>query len=126
MRRNIHTDKAPKAIGPYAPGVACGDLLFVSGQIALDPATNALVAGDIRAQTRRALQNLKAVIEAAGFSLADTVKCTCYLQNMDHFAEFNAVYAEFFPQQPPARSTFQVAALPLGALIEIETIAVRK
>jgi 2-iminobutanoate/2-iminopropanoate deaminase len=122
MRRQIHSDRAPKAVGPYAPGVLCGDTLYVSGQIPLDPGSNSLVPVDIRAQTRRVLENLKAVIEAAGFSLADTVKCTCFLKDLEHFADFNAVYAEYFGNILPARETVQVERLPRDALVEVSAI----
>jgi 2-iminobutanoate/2-iminopropanoate deaminase len=122
MKKLIHTDRAPKAVGPYAPGVVSGDTLYVSGQIPLDPASGVLVGGDIRAQTRRALQNLNAVIEAAGFRLADTVKCSCYLADLGQFAEFNAVYAEFFGEILPARETVQVGRLPRDALVEVSAI----
>jgi 2-iminobutanoate/2-iminopropanoate deaminase len=122
MRKQIHTDRAPKAVGPYAPGVLCGDTLYVSGQIPLDPATNTLAPGDIRAQTRRVLENLKAVIEAAGFTLADTVKCSCYLKDLEHFGDFNAVYGEYFGDILPARETVQVGRLPRDALVEVSAI----
>jgi 2-iminobutanoate/2-iminopropanoate deaminase len=122
LKKLIHTDRAPKAVGPYAPGVVSGDTLYVSGQIPLDPASGVLVGGDIRAQTRRALQNLNAVIEAAGFRLADTVKCSCYLADLGQFAEFNAVYAEFFGEILPARETVQVGRLPRDALVEVSAI----
>lgn len=122
MNRLIHTDQAPKAVGPYAPGVVSGDTLYVSGQIPLDPASGALVSGDIKVQTRRVLQNLKGVIEAAGFRLADTVKCSCFLADLGHFADFNAVYAEFFGEILPARETVQVGRLPRDALVEVSAI----
>ena len=122
MNRQIHTDRAPKAVGPYAPGVVSGDTLFVSGQIPLDPATGALVGGDIKAQTRRALQNVSAVIEAAGFRLEDTVKCSCFLADLGQFADFNAVYAEFFGGILPARETVQVGRLPRDALVEVSAV----
>jgi 2-iminobutanoate/2-iminopropanoate deaminase len=122
VNRLIHTDQAPKAVGPYAPGVVSGDTLYVSGQIPLDPASGALVSGDIKVQTRRVLQNLKGVIEAAGFRLADTVKCSCFLADLGHFADFNAVYAEFFGEILPARETVQVGRLPRDALVEVSAI----
>lgn len=125
MRKHIKTDQAPKAIGPYAQAVQCGSLLFVSGQIALDPQSGALIAGDIRAQTRRVMENLQAVIEAAGLSLADTVKCTCFLQNLEHVGDFNAVYGEFFGQALPARETVQVARLPRDALVEVSAVCMK-
>ena len=119
----IHTDSAPKAIGPYSQAVRAGELLFCSGQIPLDPATMNVVEGDIETQTRRVLQNLSAVLEAAGTSLGWVVKTTVFLQDMGEFARMNAVYGEFFIDNRPARSTVQVAALPRNAKIEIEAIA---
>lgn len=123
-RRMIHTDNAPKAIGPYSQAIRSGDLIFCAGQIPLDPATMKLVEGDVTAQTRRALTNLGNVLEAAGSSLLRVVKTTVFLANFDDFQAMNAVYAEFFPAQPPARSTIQAGRLPAGALVEIEAIAV--
>lgn len=120
----IHTDKAPAAIGPYAQAIACGDMIYTSGQIGLDPATGALAGDTVEAQTRRAIANLKAVLEAAGSGLDKVIKTTCFLQSMGDFAAFNAVYAELFPGRP-ARSCVEVAALPRGALAEIEAVAVR-
>jgi 2-iminobutanoate/2-iminopropanoate deaminase len=102
--------------------VLCGDTLYVSGQIPLDPASNTLVTADIRTQTRRVLENLKAVIEAAGFTLADTVKCSCFLRDLEHFGDFNAVYAEYFGEVLPARETVQVARLPRDALLEVSAV----
>lgn len=123
-RRVIHTDSAPKAIGPYSQAIRSGELIFCAGQIPLDPATMKLVEGDITVQTRRALTNLGNVLEAAGSSLSRVMKTTVFLANFDDFQAMNAVYAEFFPDQPPARSTIQAARLPAGALVEIEAIAV--
>jgi 2-iminobutanoate/2-iminopropanoate deaminase len=123
-RRIIHTDSAPKAIGPYSQAIRSGELIFCAGQIPLDPVTMKLVEGDITAQTRRALTNLSNVLEAAGSSLSRVVKTTVFLADLNDFQAMNAVYAEFFPAQPPARSTVQVARLPAGALVEIEAIAV--
>ena len=120
----IHTDKAPAAIGPYAQAIACGDMIYTSGQIGLDLATGALAGDTVEAQTRRAIANLKAVLEAAGSGLDKVIKTTCFLQSMGDFAAFNAVYAELFPGRP-ARSCVEVAALPRGALAEIEAVAVR-
>jgi 2-iminobutanoate/2-iminopropanoate deaminase len=125
MRKQIHSDRAPKAVGPYAPGVLCDDTLYVSGQIPLDPASGTLAAADIRTQTRRVLENLKAVIEAAGFTLADTVKCSCFLINLEHFGDFNAVYGEYFGEILPARETVQVARLPRDALLEVSAVCRR-
>lgn len=120
----VSTPSAPAAIGPYSQAVRSGDLLFLSGQVALDPASGKLLEGGIEAQTERVILNLKAVLEAAGASLHAVVKTTVYLADMNHFQAFNAVYAKHFSQSPaPARATVQVAALPRGALVEIEAIA---
>ncbi|MBO9367256.1 MAG: RidA family protein [Chloroflexi bacterium] len=119
----IQTEKAPKAIGPYSQAVRVGSLIFTAGQIGLDPQSGELIAPDIENQTRQALTNLKHILEAAGASLSDVIKTTVFLQDMTEFPRMNAVYAEFFPQNPPARSTVAVAALPKGARVEIEAIA---
>ena len=129
MQRNIvRTAEAPAAIGPYSQAVVVpvGDkrMVFCSGQIALDPATGALVEGDVESQTRQVLDNLGAVLAAAGASYADVVKTTIYLQSMDDFQVVNAVYGERFVFDPPARATVQAAKLPRGALVEIDAIAV--
>jgi 2-iminobutanoate/2-iminopropanoate deaminase len=123
MRKVIHTDKAPKAVGPYSQAVSTGNLLFTAGQVAIDPATGKLVGGGVKEQTRQVMENLKAVLKAAGTDFSRVVKSTVFLQDIKHFADFNQIYAEFFPSEPPARSTFQVSALPLGAAVEIEMIA---
>jgi 2-iminobutanoate/2-iminopropanoate deaminase len=122
MRETISTEAAPKAVGPYAQAVRYGDLLFVSGQIPLDPQTGVMVEMDILVQTRRVMENLKGVIEAAGMSLENVVKCTCFLKNMGHFASFNTVYAEYFGEVLPARETVAVARLPRDALVEVSAI----
>lgn len=122
-KKIVATDKAPKAIGPYSQAVQSENLLFTAGQIALDPATGELVPGGIEAQTRQVLTNLKNILDAAGSGLGYVVKTTVFLQNMADFAAMNAVYAEFFPENPPARSTIAVAALPKGAAVEIEAVA---
>jgi 2-iminobutanoate/2-iminopropanoate deaminase len=129
MQRNIvRTAEAPAAIGPYSQAVVVpvGDkrMLFCSGQIALDPATGAMVEGDVEAQTRQVLANLGAVLSAAGASYADVVKTTIFLASMDDFATVNAVYAERFVHDPPARATVEAAKLPRGALVEIDAIAI--
>ena len=122
-KKIVSTEKAPKAIGPYSQAIRTGNYVFTSGQVGLDPATMELVEGGIEAQTRQVLTNLKHVLEKADSGLKFVVKTTVFLQDMGDFAKMNAVYAEFFPDNPPARSTVQVAGLPKGALIEIECIA---
>ena len=121
----IVTDKAPAELGTYSQAVAAGPLLFVSGQIPLD-ASGQLVKGDIVVQTVQALENLKAILSAAGLNLKDVVKTTVFLADLANFAEMNRVYGEFFPEKAPARSTVQVAGLPRGAAVEIEAVALRK
>jgi 2-iminobutanoate/2-iminopropanoate deaminase len=125
QRERISTTDAPGAIGPYSQAIATANLVFCSGQVPLEPASGALVEGDVRAQTRRALENLSGVLNAAGSSLAQVVKTTVFLVSMSDFAAMNEVYAEFFPGDPPARSTIAVAELPKGARVEIEAIALR-
>jgi len=120
----ISTKDAPAAIGPYSQGVRSGNLVFLSGQIPLDPATGALVQGDIAAQTERVMKNLDAVLHAAGGEFANVVRCTIYLTDLGDFAVVNEVYGRSFPRNPPARATVQVAALPKGAKVEIDAIAV--
>jgi len=122
-REVIQTDKAPRAIGPYSQAIRIDGLLFTSGQIALDPATGKLIDGDISAQTRRVMENLKAVLEAGGSSLDRVVKATVYLTDLSVFSKMNEVYAEYLGHVKPARSTVGVATLPLGASVEIDLIA---
>jgi 2-iminobutanoate/2-iminopropanoate deaminase len=123
-RAIISTDRAPKAIGPYSQAVRVGDLVFCSGQIPLDPQTGAFVGeGDVRAQTKRVMENLQAVLEAAGSSLGRVVRTTIFLADLGDFATVNEVYGGYFPAEPPARATVQVAALPRGARVEIDAIA---
>ena len=119
----IATDHAPKAIGPYEQAIKVGDFIYTSGQIPLDPKTGALVHGGIKEQTRQALENLKAVLEAANSSLPKVVKATVFLKNIADFAAMNEIYAEYLGQAKPARSTVAVAELPRGALVEIDFIA---
>ncbi len=127
MKRTIiQTDNAPKAIGPYSQAIRTKKLIFVAGQTPIDPATGKLVEGGIEAQTRQALTNVQAILEAAGSGMDAVVKTTVFLMDMGEFAAMNAIYAEFFPAEPPARSTVQVAGLPLGARVEIEAIALLK
>jgi 2-iminobutanoate/2-iminopropanoate deaminase len=124
-RHAVTTSGAPAAIGPYSQGIVSGDLIFCSGQLGLDPATGDLVEGGVEAQTERALRNLASVLDAAGASIADVVKTTVFLADIDDFAAVNAVYARHMPDPAPARSTFAVGALPKGGLIEIEAVARR-
>jgi 2-iminobutanoate/2-iminopropanoate deaminase len=124
MKKVIHTEKAPKAVGPYSQAVSTGNLLFTAGQVAIDPATGKLVEGGIREQSRQVLENLKAILTAARTDFSKVAKSTVFLQDIKNFAEFNSVYAEYFPSEPPARSTFEVSALPLGAMVEIELVAI--
>ncbi len=122
--RYVATDKAPSAIGPYSQAVDIGDLIFTSGQIALNP-EGKLVEGDVEVQTRQVLTNLSEVLKEAGSSLANVVKTTIFLSNMDDFAKVNKIYAEFFSSHKPARSTVAVKTLPLNVAIEIEAIALK-
>ncbi len=124
-RHPVATAGAPSAIGPYSQGITAGELVFCSGQIGLDPATGDLVAGGVDAQAERALRNLTAVLDAAGCTFGDVVKTTVFLADIADFATVNAVYGRFMPDPPPARSTFAVGALPKGALVEVEAIAVK-
>ena len=119
----VSTENAPKAIGPYSAGVKAGDFVYTAGQLGIDPATGSFVEGGIEAETRQALNNLRAVLEAAGASLENVVKTTVFLRDMNDFAAMNAVYAEFFTADFPARSAVQVARLPKDAAVEIEAIA---
>jgi len=123
-REVIATRKAPAAVGPYSQAIRVGDLVFTAGQLAIDPATGKLVEGGIEKQTRQVLRNIAAVLEVAGSSLGNVVKTTVFLKDMGDFKAMNGVYAEFFAKEPPARSTVEVANLPLGALVEIDAIAV--
>ena len=123
MRQAIATDQAPKAIGPYSQAITAGNLLYCSGQIPLDPATGALVQGDLAAQTRRVLDNVGAILAAAGTGFDRVVKTTVFLADMNDFAAMNEVYATYFTSPAPARSTVAAAGLPKGARIEIEVIA---
>ena len=123
MKTIISTDKAPAAIGPYSQAVKVGDLLFTSGMIPIDPATNTLVDGGIEVQARRALENVKALLEASGTSMDKVVKTVVFIKNMDDFAKVNEIYSEYFTENFPARSCVEVARLPKDVLIEMEAIA---
>jgi len=123
MKQAIASDNAQRAIGPYSPAVRAGNMVFVSGQVPMDPATGALIDGDIAAQTRRVFDNIHALLGAAGASFASVVRTTVFLADMNDFAEMNAVYATYFGEPYPARATVQVARLPKDARIEIDVIA---
>jgi 2-iminobutanoate/2-iminopropanoate deaminase len=122
-REIIKTDRAPKAIGPYSAGVKTNSFIFTAGQLGIIPETGNIVEGGIENETRQSLQNIQQILKAAGSSLSQVVKTTVFLRDMNEFAQMNTVYAEFFKENPPARSTVQVAALPKGAAVEIEAIA---
>ena len=123
MRDIVITDRGPKPIGPYSQGIKSGGFIFLSGQVALDPKSGELTGGDIRQQTERTLNNIKAILEAAGANLHHVVKTTVFLKDLNDFAAMNEVYGRYFTAAPPARSTVQVARLPKDALVEIEVIA---
>ncbi len=123
MNKIISTEHAPKAIGPYSQAVVSNGFAFLSGQIPLDPATGQLIEGDVAAQTARVLENLKAVLEACGSSLTRVVKTTVFLKDMGEFTQMNAVYSEYFPENPPARATVEAARLPRDVRVEIDCIA---
>jgi 2-iminobutanoate/2-iminopropanoate deaminase len=123
MRKAVTTSKAPKAIGPYSQAVKCNGLIFVSGQVAIDPATQQVIEGDVAAQTDRVMKNLSAILSASGSKFDQVLRTTVFLKNMDDFAAMNAVYAKYFKAEPPARSTVEVARLPKNVLLEIDVIA---
>lgn len=125
MKKIISTDKAPKAIGPYSQAVEVNGILFISGQVPIDPATGKLVDGGIKEQTEQVMKNIGAILEAAGLNFSNVVKSTCLLNDMDNFAAMNEVYGRYYTSDMPARAAYGVVRLPLGALIEIETIAAR-
>ena len=122
MKDIVLTDKGPKPIGPYSQAVKSGGFMFASGQVALDPKTNEFFGGDIRQQTERVMENIKAIVEAAGSNLHHVVKTTVFLKHMNDFGAMNEIYAKYFAAAPPARSTVEVARLPKDALVEIEVI----
>lgn len=122
MRKTIATPNAPQAIGPYSQAIQYGNFLFVSGQVAIDPSTGDIVDGDIEAQTDRVLKNVSAIIEAAGMSLQNVVKCTCFLKDMNDFLTFNGIYENYFGDILPARETVEVARLPKDVLVEVSAI----
>ncbi len=125
MKKTISTPHAPAAIGPYSQGVDGGGIVITSGQLPIDPVTGAFAEGGVAGQTKQSLENVKAVLEAAGLTMENIVKTTVFLKDMNDFSAMNEVYATFFPQNPPARSAVEVARLPKDALVEIEAIAVR-
>lgn len=125
MKKIISTPHAPNAIGPYSQAVEINGMLFISGQIPIDPETGKMVAGGITEQTTQVMKNIGAILERAGYTFKDVVKSTCLLSDMDNFSAMNAVYGASYPENPPARAAYGVVKLPLGALIEIETIAVK-
>ncbi len=122
MKKIVATNNAPQAIGPYSQAIQYGDFLFVSGQIAIDPQTGNIVEGDIEVQTEQVLKNISAIITEAGLPLQNTVKCTCFLKDMNDFARFNSVYENYFSESLPARETVEVARLPKDVLVEISAI----
>lgn len=126
MKRIINTENAPKAIGPYSQAVEANGMLFISGQVPIDPATGQIAEGGIKEQTEQVMKNIEAILTEAGYSFNDVIKSTCLLSNMDNFAAMNEVYAKYYPVDPPARAAYGVVKLPLGVLIEIETIAVKQ
>jgi 2-iminobutanoate/2-iminopropanoate deaminase len=125
MKRIIHTPKAPAAVGPYSQAVEAGGTLYISGQIPLDPETGTIVTGGIQEQTEQVMKNIGAILKAAGYAYENVVKSTCLLSDMANFKAMNEVFASYYPSEQPARAAFAVKELPLGVLIEIESIAVR-
>ena len=125
MKKIINTDKAPKAIGPYSQAVEANGIVFISGQVPINPASGKLADGGIKEQTEQVMKNIGAILEAAGLSYANVIKSTCLLSDMDNFAAMNEIYSRYYTAEMPARAAYGVVKLPLGALIEIETIAVR-
>jgi len=125
MKKIINTPDAPKAVGPYSQAVEANGMLFISGQIPIDPAIGKIVEGGIREQTEQVMKNIGVILQTAGYTYSDVVKSTCLLNDMDNFTAMNEVYARYYPENPPARAAYGVVRLPLGALVEIETIAVK-
>ena len=125
MKRIIHSKNAPDAVGPYSQAVEAGGMLFISGQVPIDPATGAVVEGGITEQTVQVMENIGAILKEAGYSFDQVVKSTCLLSNMAHFKPMNEVYARYYSKDQPARAAFAVKELPLGVMVEIETIAVK-
>lgn len=125
MKKIIRTSKAPAAVGPYSQAVEANGTLYIAGQVPIDPELGKVVDGGIKEQTEQVMKNIGAILEEAGYTFEDVVKCTCLLDNMDNFAAMNEVYGKYYPGDPPARAAFGVVKLPLGVMIEIETIAVK-
>lgn len=125
MKKVIFTEKAPKAVGPYSQAIKMNGHLFISGQVPIDPATGKVVEGGITEQTEQVMRNIGAILQEAGYSWDDVIKSTCLLSDMDNFAAMNEVYARYYPNNPPARAAYGVVKLPLGVLVEIETIAMK-
>lgn len=125
MKKIIHTSNAPAAIGPYSQAVEANGVLFISGQVAIDPQTGKVVEGSITEQTEQVMKNIGAILKEADYTFSDVIKSTCLLSDMSNFAAMNVVYGKYYPENPPARAAFAVKELPLGVLVEIETIAVK-
>ncbi|MCK5774933.1 MAG: RidA family protein [Bacteroidales bacterium] len=125
MKKVIFTENAPKAIGPYSQAIEKNGQLFISGQVPVDPTTSKVVEGGINAQTEQVMKNIEAILEEAGYSFADVVKSTCLLSDMANFAAMNEIYGRYYAENPPARAAFAVKELPLGVLVEIETLAIK-
>lgn len=125
MKKIIHTNNAPEVIGPYSQAVEANGMLFIAGQIGIDPASGKIVDGGINEQAEQVMRNIRAILEAADYSFNDVVKYTCILSNMENYQKLNAIFTRYYPLDPPARATYAVLKLPMGALIEIETIAVK-
>lgn len=125
MKKVVHTESAPKAVGPYSQAIEANGTLYISGQIPINPATGKFVEGGIKEQTEQVMKNIGAILKAAGYEFSDVVKSTCLLSDMDNFVPMNEVYGKYYTENPPARAAFGVVKLPLGALVEIETIAVK-
>jgi 2-iminobutanoate/2-iminopropanoate deaminase len=126
MKKIINTAQAPKAVGPYSQAIEANGMLFISGQIPIDPAAGKIIDGGIKEQTTQVMKNIEAILKEAGYSFKDVVKSTCLLSDMDNFAAMNEVYGSYYPENPPARAAYGVVKLPLGVLIEIETIAAKQ
>lgn len=125
MKKVIHTTNAPQAVGPYSQAIEINDMLFISGQIPINPKTGKIIEGGVTEQTEQVMQNIEAILTEAGYTFNDVIKSTCLLNDMDNFAAMNEVYGKYYPQDPPARAAYGVVKLPLGVMVEIETIAAK-